>query len=331
MTTAVGSPVCTVRGRKRFASRDATAAPTPVSFVHRHLGLLVQYGTARKLANLAHAYGHYLTNTAKICTQPAFLKIEISRKCNINCRLCPGRKDDIFYPLDQYRKLIDSLAGSLFEVSLYDIGEPLQNRQAPQYVKYAHDRRIGTVISSSLSLEMPDAMIEDLLAFGLDRLIVAIDGITPQVYKSYRTNGNLALVMHNLSRLISCRDRLRSPCRIEWQMIDLPENRHQQQPAREQASRMGCDEFTLIPEATAPRLHRCPSAERRRNCLLPFLVLIVTAYNKVRLCYKNYSHSMEAGDLNCQRLESIWNGDEMAMIRDRNRIARHPGCRSCTE
>jgi len=315
-----------------MAWRRRATATIPVSYWGRYAPLAVRYGSLRKLLNAVRAWIHYLAGSQRVGSRPCFLKVEISRKCDVNCRYCTVPKDDRFFPWDRYRDLIDALAADLFGVSLYDIGEPLTHPDVLRYIRYAHERRVGTVISTSLSVRRPESFWEQLVCSGLDRMIVAVDGVTADVYRQYRRNGNFALVMDNLQTVLQLRRRHKSPLHIEWQMLDLPWNRRQQDIAGYTARRMGCDSFRIIPESVRRRSRyaRQP-VQRKRNCLLPFVVFIVDAYGRVRPCYKIYSADQYVGDLNVQSLQAVWNGDAIGRIRDKRLIRERPGCRTCRE
>jgi len=315
---------------------------TPLAYWQRHVGSLLKYGSPRKLANLLRAYYHYGRGSVRIPSMPCFLKVEISRKCGIDCKLCPGkaddkfyeltRQDDVFYDFEAYKELVNRLKDYVFMVSLYDIGEPLQNRDVLEYIRHARENSMGTILSSSLSLTRSDEFWYELAASGLDRLIVAIDGTTQDVYSKYRTNGNLALVMENLRRILQYRAEVGNGLRVEWQMLDLPHNRCEQAVARAISREIGCDRFRLIAEAYISRgRYKEENVIRDHNCLLPYIIFIVNAHNRVRPCYKVYTEPMTVGDLSRDTFEEIWNGDEIARIRDRNRIKERPGCMTCQE
>lgn len=315
---------------------------TPIAYWQRHVGAITKYGSPQKLANLLRAYYHYRRGSARIPSMPCFLKVEISRKCGMDCKLCPGkaddkfydktRNDDVFYDFEAYKELVDRLKDYVFVMSLYDIGEPLQNPEALKYIRYAHENRMGTVISSSLSLTRSDEFWRELATSGLDRLIVAIDGTTQDIYSKYRTNGNLQLVMANLAKILQYKTEARKPLRVEWQMLDMPHNKCEQAAARSISREMNCDQFRLIAEAYIPRWkYKEQDIRRDHNCLLPYIIFIVNAHNRVRPCYKVYDAPMTVGDLSCNTFEEIWNSDEMACIRDRQRITERVGCMTCQE
>jgi MoaA/NifB/PqqE/SkfB family radical SAM enzyme len=305
---------------------------TPLAFWSRHLMMILRYGNLIKFANLGKAYLHYIKGSPKIPTMPAFLKIEISRCCYVRCKYCYEKKAEIFYPFPLYKVLVDKLKEYIFEVSLYDIGEPLLNDNVIDYIKYAHLQKIGTIISTSLSVKKPDYFWNNLVLSGLDYLIVAIDGVSEKVYKQYRNHGNLNLVFSNLNKIKEIRLKNKNKLFIEWQMIDLEWNRNEINAAKSLAKYFGCDTFRLITEATGPRLkYNQEKIIRQKNCLLPFIIFIVNAYNQVRPCYKIYYGNPMIGDLNHSSFEEIWNGEEIARIRDKCKIRSREYCNTCRE
>ena len=332
MTHTPGKPM------SRPSRRLATARVVPQKWAN-HVDILWRYATPRKALNLAGTLLAYKTGRRRLRTFPPFLKVEVTNRCGINCTFCYAPKSGDDYPFGDYCALVDKLKPYLFEVSLHDIGEPLLHDGIAQYVTYAHERGIGTIMSSSLSVTRTDDFWVSLLQSGLDRLIVAIDGVTPAVYQRYRTAGNLDLVFHNLRSILAWRERLGSATRIEWQMIDFPWNAHEQDAARALARELGCDGFKLIHEEQLPRrdyaIQRVP---RTRNCLMPYLMFIVNAQKQVRPCcnlYKGLNGWKDkdnlVGDLRTQSFEEVWNGAENARIRDRHEIHTRDFCAFCQE
>ncbi len=294
--------------------------------------MCLRYGSPAKYANFVRAWLHYRRSSPIISTMPVFLKVEISRKCDVHCKYCPAKKQDVFYPLDLYKGLIDRLKKHLFLVSLHDIGEPLQNANVSEYIRYAHANRIGVALSSSLSLQKPDDFWKELVSSAPDRLVVAIDGTTQQVYEQYRTHGDLQLALSNLGKILDYRKRFGVKICIEWQMIDLPWNRCQQQAARKMANELGCDQFRLIKEVTVQRSkYQQEAVPRQRGCPLPYLILIVNAYDQVKPCYKFYNEHMFLGNLHQDGFEQVWNGDQIGMIRNKQAIRSRIICKTCRE
>lgn len=320
---------------------DSKTAPVSIfkansKAILRHFRTVVRYGSIHKFRNLLSAYIAFIRGKTQVTSMPAFLKVEISRKCHINCLYCSPPKDNTFYPLDLYKSIIDQLKNSIFLVSLYDIGEPLLNYQVSEYIRYAEERRIGTVISSTLSLKRDDSFWGSLVASGLNHLIVAIDGITPAVYNRYRCNGQLDLALSNLRKILAIKKETSANLYVEWQMIDFPWNRHEQAEAKRMAYELGCNCFRIIPDCSVPHYGRQSDdvrvpQTRNRSCLLPYILLFISAHGNVQLCYKVYHHDMCIGRLTDNWVHEVWNGSEIARVRDPMQIRFREGCKSCTE
>jgi radical SAM protein with 4Fe4S-binding SPASM domain len=294
----------------------------------RYLGYL-KYMTFPKMINLMKSLYYWKTEREIINTAPAFLRVEISRKCSIDCLYCFQTKEDIFFPLDNFKKLVDKFKKYLLVVSLYEIGEPLENKDIVKYIEYVKSNKIGTIISTNLSVERDDNFWEDLVNSGLDRIIVAIDGITSETYNKYRRNGDLKLVIQNLKKIIYYNKVNNKNLEIEWQMVDFDWNKSEQAKAETYAYKLGCDEFRLIPNAYRKRLWKDRQEIRKTNCIHPYISLLVNAYNKVRPCPVVYNVDVEIGDLNKESVDQVWNGNEVRRIRNSKKIQHREGCKTC--
>jgi len=102
--------------------------------------------------------------------------------------------------------------------------------------------------------------------------------------------------------------------------------------ARALFKEFGCDTFNIIVEVTSQRIsYNKKRYVRQKNCLLPFIIFIVNANNQVRHCYKIYGGNPMIGDLNINTFEEIWNGEQIAEIRDKCKIRNREYCSTCRE
>jgi radical SAM superfamily enzyme YgiQ (UPF0313 family) len=86
----------------------------------RYLAFL-KYVTIAKFVNLLRSLFYWIINKETIASYPAFLRVEISRMCTVNCLYCTQLKEEIFYPLNLYKQLVNHFKKYLFVVSLYEI------------------------------------------------------------------------------------------------------------------------------------------------------------------------------------------------------------------
>jgi len=79
---------------------------------------------------------------------------------------------------------------------LYNRGEPFLHKDILSMIRYAHERRLATAISSNLTI-LPDGGGKAVVQSGLDDLVVSCDGLTQETYETYRRGGNLERVLSN--------------------------------------------------------------------------------------------------------------------------------------
>jgi MoaA/NifB/PqqE/SkfB family radical SAM enzyme len=149
-------------------------------------------------------------------------------------------------PLALLRRAVDELGPWLYEVWLYNWGEPLLNPELFKMIAYCSERNIRTVVSSNLNLFKP-AMAPGLVDSGLDTLIASIDGATQETYERYRRKGDFAKALAGLRAVAVERARqgLKRP-RLVWQFIVFGHNEHEMMKAAGMAESAGADEIRFI-------------------------------------------------------------------------------------
>jgi MoaA/NifB/PqqE/SkfB family radical SAM enzyme len=213
--------------------------------------IFTPYNSARKLGNLILVLLQNLIKPEKAWARPIKLIVEPFNGCNLHCPLCPtGRmvtdRKAAALSFDLLKKAVDPLSPYLYEVYLYNWGEPLLNPELFEFVKYCSRRRIKTIVSSNLTLFEP-GMTEKLLGSGLDTLIISLDGISSRTYLQYRRGGDFEKVMANMRNIIQKRDKTRSAKpRVIWQFIVFSFNEHEVAGAAKLAREAGVDEIRFI-------------------------------------------------------------------------------------
>jgi MoaA/NifB/PqqE/SkfB family radical SAM enzyme len=212
----------------------------------RYLALYLRHATFGKLVNAARVESRLLMNNPDMAgLLPYFLFVEISNTCNLHCPLCQtGRGEGVprenRMTFENYRRLIEPLAPYLFQVFLYDWGEPFLNRDIYRIIGLNSQRNIGTVVSTNFNLPIDAAQCVEC---GLEHLIISGDGITQEVYERYRKGGRIEKVFGNLHALVAAKKKAgsRTP-RIEWQCLVTRHNERQLDEIRETVLQAGADE-----------------------------------------------------------------------------------------
>ena len=135
----------------------------------------------------------------------ASLYIEPTNRCNLDCSTCMrhGWEEDLgFMKFELFEKIVAD-ARSLPErpgIFLGGFGEPLGHSRIVDMVALAKQGGSEVeLISNGILLD--EAMTDHLIAAGLDRLWVSLDGASPASYADVRLGDHLPEIIANLERL----------------------------------------------------------------------------------------------------------------------------------
>ena len=188
--------------------------PTLSGTVERHWDVMKRHIDPISSVNIALALASHKLGLEKSMGDPVIIKFEPSIACQLRCDCCRGgrtRQDLLgskasrFMDINLYRKIMDEVGDTLLEASLYDEGEPLLCPDIVEMVKIAAERNVGTVISTNASFN-PDSQVyrERLLGVadaGLDKMIIALDGLDAETHQAYRKGSNFYHVLANMQML----------------------------------------------------------------------------------------------------------------------------------
>jgi len=211
------------------------------------------YGTRKKFLNYMVLRRAYRKGQLQVPGFPAALRIDPSSACNLRCPLCPtgvGETDrgSGVLSTNTFRQILDQFGDYVFILHLWGWGEPLLNNRLWTLVEMAAARRIGTEVSSHLSIKLSDADIDRVIRSGLTWLIVSIDATTADTYRTYRVGGNFQLATENLLRIVERKRQLQSPTPfVEWQFIPMRHNEHEIEDAKRKAVEYGVDGLRFKP------------------------------------------------------------------------------------
>ena len=136
----------------------------------------------RRYLNARRALQAMEEGKAEITSFPTYLTIDPFSACNLRCPLCPtGNGSNTLkkgtLQVDIFKHIVDELGTYLYNIDLFNWGEPLLNKRVYEMVSYAHDRHIITSISTNFHF-FDQAAAEQMIDSGLDYLILSIDGAT---------------------------------------------------------------------------------------------------------------------------------------------------------
>jgi len=176
-------------------------------------------------------------------TLPPIVYVEPTNLCQLKCALCPSGLRQIKpvgrMSMDTFRKVIDALGPTATELHLYNWGEPFLHPDLPEMIAYA--KRFGpyVVVSTNLN-KLNEDTAKAIIDARLDFINASIDGVSQQVYESYRIGGDVKQVIENLRMLCRLKQEARSDLpRIDWQFLVTAQNEAELPEAARLATELG--------------------------------------------------------------------------------------------
>ena len=201
--------------------------------------------TPKRLLNLYHARWEHRRIYTRLSAYPTLLTIEPTNVCNLRCPECftgageVGRERSML-EMDFYTRVLDELGDRLFQLELYNWGEPLLHKRIYEMLRMASDKGISTIISTNFSVPFDEEKAEKLVESGLATLGVSLDGATQEVYEQYRRRGDIATVLKNVALINDAKRKLRrNTPNVVWEYHLFPHNLHETEVARGMAAALG--------------------------------------------------------------------------------------------
>jgi len=212
-----------------------------------YLRSVIEYSTVNKILNAVFTELSYRLRLQVVKSKPYILFLEPLYYCNLECPLCDRNafptariQDAGKLSLDLYDRILDEVGPYLFQCQIFGQGEPLLNwKLTREIINRSHQRRIFTMLSTNATLITPK-IAEELVTSDLDHLVIAIDGISQEVYELYRVGGKVQDALAGLHHVVEARNRVgRKKLAIEWQYLTHSRNLHEIETARQLATKLG--------------------------------------------------------------------------------------------
>jgi len=185
----------------------------------------------------------YVIRNKHLIGYPARICIDTTNFCQLSCPLCPtGEKkasnSKKIMKYEDYLKIINEIGDYLYKITFYNWGEPLFNKDLHLFIKEATRRGIRSHISTNLNY-YNDEIIEQLVESGLYKITIGIDGASPEVYKTYRKNGDFNKVIEGIKKINEEKKKRNSNYpKLVWQFIVMKHNEHEIEAARKLAEEL---------------------------------------------------------------------------------------------
>ena len=284
---------------------------------------------------------------------PFAVSVELTNCCNLKCPECPSgsgqmRREKGFMDLALFRKIMDEKGAGFLQAGLYFQGEPMMHPEFFEFLKAAAGV-YSTVSTNGHFLSRENA--ERLSLSPLGKLIISLDGATPETYGVYRRNGDMDGVISGIGRIGEARRRNRSALKVEVQFLVNRFNEAEAWAVKRIALNAGAsfrmksmqvinpgdagywmpenDKFCRYVKTGSGYAIKSSMPDR---CARLWFNPVITWDGKVVPCCFDKDAEFVMGDVGKSTFREIWYGKEYAVFRERllkNR-SQTEMCRNCT-
>jgi radical SAM protein with 4Fe4S-binding SPASM domain len=153
------------------------------------------------------AYAQAVYNLKLSTGFPSTLHIEPTNYCNQSCYMClhPSSKREKKH-IDECMaiKAIDECAAlGVYAVHFFFFGEPFLNKNTIEYMRYAKEKQIPLVSTTTNFTTVNDEEIFKLVDYNIDSIHISFEGLSRERYRQIRGTDHYDTVIRNLNKLIA--------------------------------------------------------------------------------------------------------------------------------
>lgn len=284
-----------------------------------------RFVSLKKASNLLQLNFEKKISRSKVLSAfPTKLTIDPTDICQLHCPLCPTGQGNPArlrgaMNFDNFRKLIDEVGQYLFEIDLFNWGEPFLNKDIFKIIEYVARNNVKTRVSSNLNY-FPSGFEKELVASRLHHLVVSLDGTTQESYGQYRVGGSLVNVVAAVSRIAEEKKRQKSPFPfLTWQFIVMRHNETEIEAAKKLVKKWGFDRIVFARNRGDMGRELFESNRSKEykatTCYRPWQEAVVNWNGSVSPCCLFYDEHFDFGNVFTDGFKSVWNNEKYRQAR----------------
>lgn len=255
---------------------------------------------------------------------PSTYWLDITRKCNLRCVMCPQSRGlapcPAEMPLDMFKAVVDDICGNHPLLKLYMSGEPLLHGNIFEMIDHACTRGCRTMIHTNAT-GLTSEVSERLLLSSLTFLSFSFDGCSAEVYERLRPPAKFEQVRANILRYLDLRRQLGRGPHTTIEIIHLRDTDLLLQSFVEEWMATGVDDVRIAPYLTwhglvDDRHVETPSETPLfKPCAAPFRHGCILSDGTVVPCCLDVNGRLPLGNVTRNRFEEIWSGNAYRRLR----------------
>lgn len=275
---------------------------------------------------------------------PKLISLELTNACNARCVMCPrdqmSRKIGTM-GMDVIEKLCrDAYKKPVQKINMFGFGESLLHPRLIEIISYVKKSLPGVELNLSTNAQLlDDRLASGLLASGIDRINIDIDGVTKGTYEQVRKQLKFETVIANINNLIQMRNKLHSRVVVSVTIIEMDLTKAEIKPFKRLWS--GVADIVYVNHYNTwtgvfPDRNTRKVKLNKFNvpCKNPWREMIVNYNGSIAFCCMDFNSTVVIGNIMEQTIEEIWRGEKMEKLRRMHLQGRYneiPICSRCNE
>lgn len=277
---------------------------------------------------------------------PLTVSLEFVNRCNLSCQMCytinhADKKSTL--ELREITAIMEECGANGLPAAVVGMGsEALIFKGARAAIAEVRKAGVMDVFLGTNGVLLDASLSEFLVEQRVARIEVSLDAATPETYKKIRGKDELLRIERNLEILLETRKRLNSKLPvIRLCFCVQKDNIHEQRAFldkwRDRVDYIDFQEMVDFGEVDAFRAMGDDASvpaglpvPASTYCAYPFNSLHVWSNGDVTPCCTFFGKALVIGDAKKQSLKDIWEGQDMAEIRDQLKSGRlNKVCHAC--
>jgi len=293
---------------------------------------MIYYSKQSKRTNsLQPVYDKVNKNPKKIYQFPAFVDIELTNHCNLNCKMCPRflaeRKQGFMQP-SIFVKVTKECKKYDTPIRLIGWGEPLLHPVINHIIKDVKQNLIPLHITTN-GLLLKDRKVKTIVDSKVDSIIISLQGTNAKQYQRMRRQDRYNEIKRNIQYLVRARGENEKPFIQVTTTTTTETEEEKKQFIKEwlslvDAVSIGATNMSFFGPTQTKKYVPCTEVNHQ---------IQVDYDGKVSCCCGDYDNYLTIGNVVCETLYNIWNHSErLKSIREILKNCGHKSltlCRNC--
>lgn len=303
-----------------------------VKTYYKYLYYLTRYCELKKIYNYILNKIEKKQKRIYLKSLPVNISIEPCNICNLSCPGCvtgvksPGAIEPGTLSFERFKYIFEQIKDYVFNISLYNWGEPFLNKDIFLIIGHASLNRCGTTLHTNFNI-FDESMAEQAIRSKLTHIYLSIDGATQETYEKYRKGGNLAGVLKNIEILVAKKKKTKSKFPLlTWKYLIFPHNAHEIELAGFKAKELGVDAFEVF-QANLDNVATFGTGKfydlvsgrietfSADTCTVLWDTLIIYPDGSVLPCCQAFRKKDVFGNIYDLPLRKIWNNNDFLTLR----------------